>query len=177
MASTTSGARMSLEQQVSVWFQQWRDPIYRYLLAAGGDPTSAEEITQECFLRLFRSLHEGKPIENPQFWLYRVAHNLLVDYSRSPHFQNAMLPDEDETTSPGFFDESPGPERVAMDRQRLARVHDAMQSLTQTQRDCLYLRAEGFLNREISQILGIGMSSVADALRRAIKRLAKDRHD
>jgi DNA-directed RNA polymerase specialized sigma24 family protein len=64
-----------------------------------------------------------------------------------------------------------------MHRERLARVHRAMRELTAMQRSCLNLRAEGFLNREIAEILGIGMSSVADALRRAIHRLAKDRHE
>jgi len=177
MTSAVPATRMSLEEQVSLWFRQWREPICRYLIAAGGEPASAEEITQESFLRLYRALYEGKSINNPRSWLYRVAHNLLVDQARSKDYQNAPLLEVTETALESLFDTRPSAERIAMDRERLFRVHQAMLSLTEMQRNCLYLRAEGFLNREIAQILEVGMSSVADALRRAIKRIAQDRHD
>jgi RNA polymerase sigma-70 factor (ECF subfamily) len=175
--ASSKGERVSLEEQVAQWFRQWRDPLYRYLRSAGGSPTVAEEVTQESFLRLYCSLREGKTIENPQFWLYRVARNLMVDQSRRLHNLDSPLPESGESAERRFLNAGPDPEQVAMDRERLLRVHEAMQSLTEMQRNCLYLRGEGFLNREIAQILGIGMSSVADALRRGIRRLMKERHE
>ncbi len=74
--------RESLEDQIVHAFEQWRDAIYRYLVVAGGNPAEAEEIAQECFVRLFQTLHAGKPVEHTQRWLFRVAHNLLIDHAR-----------------------------------------------------------------------------------------------
>ena len=41
---------LTLEEKVARYFEQWRDPVNRYLVAAFGDPVEAEEITQEAFL-------------------------------------------------------------------------------------------------------------------------------
>jgi RNA polymerase sigma-70 factor, ECF subfamily len=177
LSTANSAGRMTLEDQISQWFTDWRDSIYRSLLSAGARPAEAEEITQEAFLKAFRYLHEGKKLDNPQFWLFRVAHNLRVDRIRSRRHESAQEVDAAEHVFTTFRDRSPSPEETAIQRQRLDRVHVAMQSLTDMQRNCLQLRAEGFLNREIAQMLGIGMSSVGDALRRAINRLTKAHHE
>jgi RNA polymerase sigma factor (sigma-70 family) len=175
--TSIKGERGNLEDQVSQWFRQWRDPLYRYLRSVGSGRAAAEEITQESFLRLYRTMREGKNIEHPRFWLYRVARNLMVDQCRELRNFDVPLTEPDELAETRFLDSGPDPEQVAIDRQRLLRVHEAMRSLTEMQRNCLYLRGEGFLNREIAQILGIGMSSVADALRRGIRRLMKEPHE
>ena len=48
---------LTLEEKVARYFEQWRDPVNRYLVAAFGDPVEAEEITQEAFLQLYTRLH------------------------------------------------------------------------------------------------------------------------
>jgi len=169
----TGEPHLTLDEQISSWFLQWREELYRYVIAAGGRPAVAEEITQEVFLRLYTSLRDEKSIPHPRFWLYRVAHNLLIDQSRKADTVHSVSLPEEESDPDYFSDIAPSPEQTAIDRQRLQRVQAAMGSMTMMQRNCLYLRAEGFLNREVAQILGIGMSSVADALRRAIRRLEK----
>jgi len=50
---------LTLEEKVTRYFEQWRDPVNRYLVAAFGDPAEAEEITQEAFLQLYSRLHSG----------------------------------------------------------------------------------------------------------------------
>jgi RNA polymerase sigma-70 factor (ECF subfamily) len=167
--AASSGGRMNLHDQVAQWFFEWRLPIYRSLLTAGADPAEAEELTQEAFLRAFRYLHKGKAIETPRLWLFRVAHNLRLDHLRTRHISAGTPMDTP--------DWRPDPEQAAQHRERLERVHSAMAKLTELQRSCLNLRAEGFLNREIAGILGIGLSSVADALRRGLNRLAKEEHE
>ena len=55
---------MSLEEQVACAFERWRDAIYHYLISAGASPEAAEDLTQEAFYRLLRTLSEGGRIEN-----------------------------------------------------------------------------------------------------------------
>jgi hypothetical protein len=53
---------LTLEEKVTIYFEQWRDPVNRYVIAAFGDPIEAEEITQEAFLQLYSRLHSGQTI-------------------------------------------------------------------------------------------------------------------
>jgi hypothetical protein len=62
----------SLEQRVTRYFEQWRDPVNRYLVAVFGHWGEAEEITQETFLQLYRSLDSGQYIDNVRAWVFRV---------------------------------------------------------------------------------------------------------
>jgi RNA polymerase sigma-70 factor (ECF subfamily) len=60
-----------------------------------------------------------------------------------------------------------------LQKERILRVHNGLSKLTQLQRDCLFLRVEGFRYREIGEMLNVGTSTVAGSLRNAIVRLVK----
>ena len=77
---------MKLEQKVTGYFEQWRDPVYRYVVAAFGNSAQAEDVTQEAFLQLYRCLHAGQSIGNARAWVFRVAHNLAVNQIKSQQF-------------------------------------------------------------------------------------------
>ncbi|MGH9963041.1 MAG: RNA polymerase sigma factor, partial [Pyrinomonadaceae bacterium] len=64
-------------------FEQWRNSVYRYLMAVYGNAGDAEELTQEAFLRLYRCLRGGQVVNNPRSWIFRVAHNLAIDRYKS----------------------------------------------------------------------------------------------
>ena len=74
---------LTLEEKVTRYFEQWRDPVNRYLVAAFGDPVEAEEITQEAFLQLYTRLHSGQSIVNVRAWVFRAAHSLAISRIRS----------------------------------------------------------------------------------------------
>lgn len=176
LESTVATERESVENRVVAAFEQWRDSIYRYLFNAGGNPSEAEEITQECFVRLFHTLHAGKSVENPQRWLFRVAHNLLVDQARRTQPRSASIPGVAHVVE-GRRDPQPNPEELLLTEERLAYMHQALNGLTSLQRNCIHLRAEGFRHREIAEILNISMDSVADALRRGLTRLSRQNNE
>jgi RNA polymerase sigma-70 factor (ECF subfamily) len=62
-----------------------------------------------------------------------------------------------------------------LQKERLQRITVAMRTLSEQETECIHLRAEGLRYREIAQILGIGISTVADSLRRALAKLAGER--
>jgi hypothetical protein len=64
------GQAATLDQQVTQVFKQFRDPVYRYLVAILKNPSTAEEITQETFLRLYGCLREGQDITNVRSTLW-----------------------------------------------------------------------------------------------------------
>ena len=169
-AETTSP--MTVTEKVKALFEQLRLPVFRYLRRRTRDPGKAEDLTQETFLRLFQHLSENRPLDNPKAWLFTVANNLSVDVSRKEsHFK-----DLDETTwndiEASRAAHHANPEEFALQRERIDRLHMAVLNLTQLQRECLHLRAEGLRYREIASLLELSMSTVMDAVRRATMRVS-----
>ena len=70
-------------------------------------------------------------------------------------------------------DSSHGAETNLIEREKLLRMHRAVESLSPQQRHCLHLRAEGLRYREIADAAGVNISTVAEFLRRAVARLKK----
>jgi RNA polymerase sigma-70 factor, ECF subfamily len=163
----------TLEQRVTRIFLALRLPVYYYLMAFLGDAAAADDLAQEVFLRLYAHLHRGRPVENVRVWVFRVAHNLAFD-ERQRHQRLALLdaPAWEEICSV-LPDPSLNPEQRALQRERLECLHSALQWLSEQERQCLLLRAEGLRYREIGEILGIGTSTVGEFLQRALRKLMK----
>jgi RNA polymerase sigma-70 factor (ECF subfamily) len=165
---------MTLDEKVMVYFEELRLPVFRYLMRKTHNTGRAEDLTQETFLRLCRHLLDNKPLQNPKAWLFTVANNLVIDFARSDG--NAIDLDErnwreiEESRSAMESD----PESLLIQNERLNRLKMAVLNLTQLQRECLHLRAEGLRYREIAELLAISISTVADAVRRATVKLARE---
>ena len=63
---------MALEDRLSEIFQEWRGPVYRYLMMLLHNPEESEEIAQDASLRLHRQMACGGNVVNPKAWLFRV---------------------------------------------------------------------------------------------------------
>src|SRR5215471_146482 len=164
----------TLSERVLALFQQLQQPVFRYLLRKTRNAGTAEDLTQETFLRLCRHLRAERPLDNPKAWLLTVANNLAIDASRGD--RGATDLDEfawkqiEESTSGAQAD----PEEVVLRRERLNRLPAAVLKLTQLQRDCLHLRAEGLRYCEIAEVMHLSISTVVDAVRRATVKLARE---
>jgi len=163
----------TLEQRVTQIFLELRLPVYYYLMSFLGDAATADDLAQEVFLRLYAHLHRGRPVENVRVWVFRVAHNLAFD-ERQRHQRLAQFdaPAWDEICSV-LPDPSLNPEQCALQRERLESLHSALHWLSEQERQCLLLRAEGLRYREIGEILGIRTSTVGEFLQRALRKLTK----
>jgi RNA polymerase sigma-70 factor (ECF subfamily) len=165
---------LSLQDQVAAAYEEFRDDLYRYLLLLGLSPAQAQETAQDTFLRMYLALRGGTQqnptkIRHTRAWIFTVAHNLALNLRQSEQGIHLF----DPTADLEFASSDPDPEHRAMENQRNSRLHDALASLSDQQRHCLLLRAEGFRYREIADIIGVGTSTVGEFLRRAISRLRK----
>jgi RNA polymerase sigma-70 factor, ECF subfamily len=165
---------VTLEQSVTNVFEQWRDPDYRYLVAAFGHPGEAEEVTQEAFLRLYRCLREGQTIKNARAWVFRTAHNLAVNRLKGQQFVDLLDDDCWAALRRSLRDSSPSPEQNVLQRERYDVLRAAIGRLTPAERQCLHLRTKGMRYREIGEILGLSTTAVAETLYRVIEKLTKD---
>jgi len=165
-----------LRRRVERCFLEWRDPVFRYLRSLGCDSPLAEEITQEAFLRLHRSLDDGLEVNDPGPWLLRVARNLWIDTRRGLHRQSAGW---DEGAQPNLtLGGTPlNPEESLLRRERIRRLDREILRLPDLQRECLRLKARGLRYHEIADALDISMSVAVDSVRRAVRQLRKLFHE
>jgi RNA polymerase sigma-70 factor (ECF subfamily) len=167
---------VTLEDAVSRIFERLRLPVYRYLCASFGSPSRAEDVAQEAFLRLYQALRRGERIRSERAWVFRVAHNLALNLIRGDRFLEPLDEVGWEQLVGGREDPDPGPEQGLIERERMARLRSGLVQLSRQQRQCLLLRVEGLRYREIAEILGVNTSTVAEFLRRGVRKLMKEVH-
>lgn len=158
-------------EEVVDLFNQFRTPLLRYVLALGLSLHDGEEVVQEVFLALFRHLKQGKPRTNLKGWVFRVAHNLGLK-QRARNGRKDRLHSE-ESHAETYFATELNPEEELAGIQRRQRLLEAVAALPETDRCCLYLRAEGFRYRQIAEVLGISLGGVSLSLARSLNRLAE----
>jgi RNA polymerase sigma-70 factor (ECF subfamily) len=167
---TRSGAaeRASLvEEEVTLLYDKLRAPLLRYLFSLRVAPQDAEELVQETFLALFGHLRGGKSRANLRGWIFRVAHNTALK-------QHQRLRRADQTNQPfDLADPQPGPEETMAATQLRQQLLAVVNALPQQDHSCLSLRAEGMRYREIAEVLGISLGSVAASLERSLSRLTR----
>ena len=159
--------RARLEEEVVAFFDQFRDPLLRYLSSFGLGLPDSEEVIQEVFLSLFQHLRQGKSRENLRGWLFRVAHNLALK-RRYQVRRNLEVRTEVLAVDPG-----PSPEAQFANRQHQQRLLAVVQALPEQARRCLYLRAEGLRYREIAETLDMSLGAVSLSLARSLARIAR----
>lgn len=158
-----------LEAEVAALFDRWRRPLLGYVIALSLPLHDGEEVVQEVFLSLFQHLNRGKSRENLQGWIFRVGHNLALQ--RRCGRRRLEYVEQDYLNQ--VEDAAPNPEQAFATKQRQARLLAVTAALPEQDRCCLYLRAEGLRYREIAEVLGISLGSVAMSLGRALERLQR----
>ena len=169
--SGPGNSRDPLEEDVIALFDEFRDPLLRYLASLGIAFPDCEDVLQETFLALFQKLHRGKSLDNLQGWLFRVAHNLALKrcYRRRRDLEvpaEAMA--ENSAIDPG-----PNPEDQAANRQTKQQLLAVIRSLPEQDRRCLLLRSEGLRYREIAAVLNMSLGGVSLSLARSLARVAR----
>ncbi len=155
--------------EVTALYRELREPLLRYLVCLGLSSDEAQDVVQDAFLSLHRHLSSGGSQENIRGWVFRVAHNQARNRQDSYHRRFGEPLDSeidarlDETT----------PERVVLEKEKFRRLGEAIAFLSDSERECLLLRAGGLRYREISEALGIPNSTVGDTIERAIRKLTE----
>lgn len=162
-----------LEDQVVRLFDDLRSPVLRYLVSLGLSPSEGEEIAQEVFLGLFRHLQQGKAQDHLRAWVFRVARNLALRRHRSKRRKPEELFGLSLVTHRDPVDPLPNPEEQTIHHNRHARLLAAFYALPELSQQTLHLRAEGLRYREIAEILGTSLTTVAVTISRSLERLQK----
>ena len=153
-----------------------RADLIRFFTLRLRSAAAAEDLVQDIYVRL-TTLDDAVDIQNPVGYLYRLGSNLMLDRLRGERrgaFRDgAWL--EVQRDRMGAQDVAPDPsaETVVADRQRLARLLQALTELTpQTQRVFRMHKFEGLSHPQVATALGISRSAVEKHIMAALKHLA-----
>lgn len=148
-------------------YDRYAEPIYRYLYRYLGDAAQAEDLTSEVFLKLLSVLDTPRaPRDQIQGWLYRVAHNLAMDWFRQRAKEGNVGSNE------ALLEEDNSPLAELEKRQARGQLRAAIRELTADQQRVLLLRfGQGFKIAEVSQLIGKSEGAVKILQHRAIRRL------
>lgn len=130
------------------------------------DPQLAADLVQESFLRLAEQ-QSGERIDNTPAYLYRTAHNLMIDHLRQQQRRKTdLVPHE---ALEGIVEDSLGLEESTAAEQHMRRLRAAMNELPPRTREIFRLnRLEGLTHAEVARRLDISDSSVQKHLSRAL---------
>lgn len=148
-------------------YEEYYDKIARYVYVHIGNKEEAEDIAGEVFLKALKSLksyrEQGVPMQG---WLFRIAHNLTVDYLRKMDKRRTVP--IDPVVLPG----NDNPADTAEINIEFERVTQAMKQLTTEQREVINLRFfGGRTSKEAGDILGKSDGAVREMQRAAIEKL------
>ncbi len=149
-------------------YARHKGALYRYFLRQLGSQTeAANELFQDVWMRLIRSRERYRPSAQFSTYLYRIAHNRLVDYWRSMHVDHAGI--DDETLADEAGDR---PDQQVSREQMKAELQRLIAALPEAQRNTFLLKEEGaFSLEQIAHITGVNRETVKSRLRYAVNRL------
>ena len=158
-----------------------RGGVYRYLLRQCRQPAIAAELYQDVWMNLIRARASYAPTAKFTTWLYRLAHNRMVDHFRATgHLTLVSANDdanEDEVISlPAARATEPAVQ--AENRELGERLRAALSSLPPPQREAFLLQQEAGLSlAEIAELTGVSGETVKSRLRYAAAKLRAELAD
>ena len=160
-------------------YARHRGGLYRFLIRHCGQPAIADELFQDIWLSAVRARAGYAPTAKFTAWLYRIAHNRLIDHWRATGGSAVAAAgsshDDDDDDDP--LEIIPGarndePDARASAREISLRLRSALAALPPAQRDVFLLHQEGGLElSEIAELTGAGVETVKSRLRYALAKL------
>ena len=148
--------------------------VYRYLLRQCRDAATAEELFQDVWMNLIRA-RAGYTVQAKfTTYLYRLAHNRLIDhYRRNGHVALVSFDDEEREELAELPDERERPADETLDARRQAgRLLELIAALPEAQREAFMMQQEGGMSvEEIAQATGVNRETAKSRLRYAMARL------
>lgn len=157
------------EAALSTLYDRYEAKIYSYVYRRTGDQTLAEDLTGQVFLKMLEAIRNRKAWHSSfSGWLYRIAHNVVIDHYRQRDYQ-IQVSFDDEPTLPALDD---GPEQATELKLDIERLRAAIARLTDEQAQVISLRfLEGYSINEVAEMMNKTEGSIKALQYRAVANL------
>jgi RNA polymerase sigma-70 factor (ECF subfamily) len=156
----------------------YRKKVYNLALRMSGSPDDAVEISQEVFLKIYRSIRNFREEASLSTWVYRITSNVCIDEIRKQKNRKLLYVDDSIKSEDGELkreleDHNLQPSEIAEKNELKKAVTDGIQSLSEEYRTVIVLRdIHGLSYDEISRITGCPEGTVKSRISRARSALA-----
>ncbi len=170
--ASSAGSKKSVEFDALV--EAYRPRVFRFLLASLRDRESAENLTQDCFLRAYRAREQFRGAASPATWLMQIAINLVRRHETSGRlkfWRRALHPGvQPEDLGNWISDRQITPEAAVVAKEQVRAIWSAVGQLSERQRTVFLLRfVEEMDLLEIAGATGMKEGTVKTHLFRALQ--------
>jgi RNA polymerase sigma factor (sigma-70 family) len=165
--NTTDEAHLDLAEH----FREYHPRIYNYLRYRVSTPEDAEDLIGTIFEQAYTHRQQFDPTKGAfSAWLFRIAHNALVDHYRTHERRSTWETEAD--FPPDLVTPEPSLEAQMVHQETIAQLLQSLKGLSERDQEVLSLKFAGKLrNKEIGEILNMKEKTVSVALLRAMRRL------
>ena len=165
------------QSNFEILINRHKNKVYTYILLMVKNEHLAQDIFQETFIKVIKSLHNGKYQENGKFisWVVRIAHNLIIDHFRKEKQMKMFSNDEYETDifNSSRFSDSTVEEEIIQD-QILTDVRRLVDFLPEEQKEVILLRHfMGLSFKEIADQTNVSINTALGRMRYALINLRR----
>lgn len=164
------------ESSLAVLINRHQQRLFSFIYSKVLDKDIAEDIFQDTFIKVIRTLKKGNYNEEGKFlpWVMRISHNLVIDYfrknNRMPTFQNT---DEFDIFSV-LKDGSLNAEKQIIQEQIFSDVRELVNELPEEQKEVLLMRMYKDMSfKEISENTGVSINTALGRMRYALINMRK----
>lgn len=158
--------------------KRYESKVFTYILYSVQDEELAQDLFQDCFIKIITKLQNGQYTENGKFasWVMRIAHNLVIDYHRQR--QNTQLLSNDESDVDLFNNASiavdDNREREMIDTQTMNEVKTLIRLLPKNQREVVLMRFYKDMSfKEIAEVTNVSINTALGRMRYALINMRK----
>lgn len=150
--------------------EKYAPVVYRAAARLAGTQ-EAEDITQEVFIQVFKSINRFEERASFSTWLYKVVHNVCSNYTRKMTYRQRHETQALEENRVGVVQQM-DPEKRFFERQYREQLMTAINNLPEIHRTVIILRDfEGLSYEEIAEVAGCPVGTVRSRLHNAMKEL------
>src|ERR1700752_4977485 len=171
-------AKAGDESAFAYLVQKYRRPMVSFMYRMSHNAAAAEDLAQEVFLRVYRSRSGYEASAKFTTWLYRIATNLAVNYTRDTRHERPEAqvsldePDEETGTTMDVADSSLTAEQAILQRERMAAIRAKVQALPERQRMAVIMHKYQQMDyKQIAEVLKLSESATKSLLFRAYETL------
>jgi len=165
------------QKAIDVLIRRHHKRVFGYILLLVKNRSVAEDIFQDAFVRVIKSLQEGRYTDNGKFvsWVMRISHNLIIDHFRREKQANTISNDScpmDIFNSPKFSDRNVE-EEIVYD-QVISEVKQLIELLPDDQKEVVMLRHYAGLSfKEIAEQTNVSINTALGRMRYALINMRK----
>lgn len=166
-----------LNPAFDILVERYKDKVYSYIFHIVKCEDLADDLFQETFVKAIVTINQGRYTENGKFlpWIYRIAHNLIIDTFRQEKSANTLSCDSEEVN---ILNRKELCESTIEDSLVIEQIHqdikNIVNALPQSQREVLTMRYYKNMSfKEIADITNVSINTALGRMRYAIMNMRR----